>query len=283
MIGGALNAMITAQVNSNWHYVDFLKQVCFPDGKAEMLQFDYEEPLVNSEGKLEGIQKRTLRLPLVAAVTHPNMSLEVGKIDFEVEVTQVDAQQKSASSLQEVLRTQGLAKIKGRVSHKIAQTRKTDKRAKYSIHAEVKRDDPSESLMRVIDFLTDAATQPANSWLLRPRDLMDPVGFIIQLRDSQNRISQFLIEQFSSETKRLLDEHLGPRLPSKSLQQALIQELNRLIQGESLYDQQRFEHVPLREKTRSLLIKNPQGEARLSLNRWLLEDAYPHELATSSS
>ena len=48
----------------------------------------------------------------------------------------------------------------GKVSHKSEQTRKTDTRAKYSIHTALKRQGPPESLSRVIDFLTDAATKP---------------------------------------------------------------------------------------------------------------------------
>jgi len=50
--------------------------------------------------------------------------------------------------------------ISGRVSHKSEQTRSTDTRAKYSIHTQIKRQPPPEALMRVIDFLTDAATKP---------------------------------------------------------------------------------------------------------------------------
>ncbi|VWC14596.1 hypothetical protein BDO18943_05476 [Burkholderia dolosa] len=50
--------------------------------------------------------------------------------------------------------------LSGRVSHKSEQTRSTDTRAKYSIHTQVKRQSPPEALMRVIDFLTEAATKP---------------------------------------------------------------------------------------------------------------------------
>lgn len=50
--------------------------------------------------------------------------------------------------------------VKGQVSHKSTQTRKTDTRARYAFNTRVKRQDPPEALMRVIDFLTDAATKP---------------------------------------------------------------------------------------------------------------------------
>ncbi|MNM47834.1 hypothetical protein D3C81_588080 [compost metagenome] len=50
--------------------------------------------------------------------------------------------------------------VKGQVSHKSSQTRKTDTRARYAFNTKVRRQDPPEALMRVIDFLTDAATKP---------------------------------------------------------------------------------------------------------------------------
>ncbi len=56
-------------------------------------------------------------------------------------------------------------------------------------------------------------------------------------------------------------------------------ELNRIIRGASLYDQQRFERVKLNDETRKLIAQNPQGEALVRLNRALLEDAYPQEIA----
>lgn len=50
--------------------------------------------------------------------------------------------------------------VKGSVSHKSTQTRKTDTRARYAFNTTLKRQDPPEAMMRVIDFLTDAATKP---------------------------------------------------------------------------------------------------------------------------
>lgn len=51
--------------------------------------------------------------------------------------------------------------MKGSVSHKSEQTRSTDTRAKYSIHTSVKRQPMPEALSRVVDYLTNAATKPA--------------------------------------------------------------------------------------------------------------------------
>ena len=53
-----------------------------------------------------------------------------------------------------------IAKMTGKVSHKSEQTRSTDTRAKYSIHTQIKRQEPPEALQRVIDYLTNAKTKP---------------------------------------------------------------------------------------------------------------------------
>ncbi|MNE55218.1 hypothetical protein D3C80_1500430 [compost metagenome] len=50
--------------------------------------------------------------------------------------------------------------VKGSFSHKSTQTRKTDTRARYAFNTTLKRQDPPEAMMRVIDFLTEAATKP---------------------------------------------------------------------------------------------------------------------------
>jgi hypothetical protein len=128
------------------------------------IQFEYDETLVDDQGELMGTYRKTMRIPLVAAITHPNICIEEGSVDFELEVTQ------SMESKSETAAEGGFeAKIgwgpfsvsmHGKVSHKSEQTRKTDTRAKYSIHTAIKRQDPPEALLRVVDFLTDAATKP---------------------------------------------------------------------------------------------------------------------------
>lgn len=59
--------------------------------------------------------------------------------------------------------------VRGQVSHKSTQTRKTDTRARYAVSTRIRRQDPPEALMRVIDFLTDAATKPVTLPSTQPR------------------------------------------------------------------------------------------------------------------
>ncbi|WP_347253160.1 DUF2589 domain-containing protein [Leminorella grimontii] len=164
MIGGPLQAMIKAQIQATKSYTDFLLSVCIKDGKANAVQFDYDETVVDEQGVVQGVMTKTMRIPLLAAVTHPIICIEEGTIDFELEISQSESDSSSTEAEAGLEASVGWgpfkAKVTGRVSHKSEQTRKTDTRAKYSIHTQVKRQDPPEALMRVIDFLTESATKP---------------------------------------------------------------------------------------------------------------------------
>lgn len=167
MISGPLQAMINAQVQASKAYTDFLLSVCIQNNKAVAIQFDYDETLIDESGATKGIVTKTMRIPLIAAITHPIISIEEGTIDFELEVTQSESLSDDTGEDGNLVASLGWGpfkvKMAGRVSHKSAQTRATDTRAKYSIHTQVKRQPAPEALMRVIDFLTDAATRPSTS------------------------------------------------------------------------------------------------------------------------
>lgn len=62
---------------------------------------------------------------------------------------------------------------------------------------------------------------------------------------------------------------------------AVVQALNVVIGGEdiNIYDADRFKGIALRPETINLLKNNPRGPALATLNRLLLEDAYPRELS----
>jgi len=68
---------------------------------------------------------------------------------------------------------------------------------------------------------------------------------------------------------------------TKAVSELLIEDLNELISGTSLYDAERFAGVTLRAETTQLLSQYPQGNR--VLNRLLLEDAYPSGLPRIAS
>ncbi len=171
MIGGPLQAMISAQVQASKAYVDFLTSICIKDGKAVSVNFDFQETLVDDSGlpildeKGEhSIIDKHINVPLISMVSHPNISIEEGTIDFELEVSQMSEDKKSTDMEGSVEGSLGWGplslKVKGRVAQKSEQTRKTDTRAKYSIHTRVARQEPPEALQRVIEFLVNSSTKP---------------------------------------------------------------------------------------------------------------------------
>lgn len=165
MISGPLQAMIQAQVTASKSYADFLMGVCIQDGKAVSIQFDYDETLTDEAGVYKGTVSKKMQIPLLAAITHPNISIQEGSIEFELTISQQAETSSETAGSAEFGATLGWGpfsvSVKGQVSHKSAQTRKTDTRARYAFSTKVMRQDPPEALMRVIDFLTEAATKPS--------------------------------------------------------------------------------------------------------------------------
>lgn len=183
MIAGPIMAAMKAQVQASKSFMDFLMTVCIDKGKARMVQFDYDETIVDTEGNVTGVQRKTIRIPLMAAISLPNFAIEKTTIDFELTVSQSSEEHSSTEAKGGFTAKIGWGpfsvSMHGSVSHKSEQTRKTDTRAKYSIHVEAGKQDPPEALMRVMNFLTDAATKPsvlpANKELAKPETLTGDV------------------------------------------------------------------------------------------------------------
>ncbi len=116
----------------------------------------------------------------------------------------------------------------------------------------------------------------------------------------EDGVSQYLSAQLSDKTRNLLSTYLGSTdyrrgglrnflrnffSPNNGganleLQQALADDLNRIIQGGSnIYNAQIFAGAKLSDATTTLLAKNPQGQDLVRLNQKLLLDAYPKEIS----
>lgn len=164
MIAAPLQAMIDAQVTASKSYADFLMQVCIQEGKAVAIEFNYDETVVDEAGQSQGTVCRKMQIPLMAALSHPNICIEEGRVDFELTINQF-AEDKSATNVS----GSGNASlgwgpfklnVRASASHKSEQTRRTDTRARYAFNTTIRRQEPPEALQRVMDFLTDAATKP---------------------------------------------------------------------------------------------------------------------------
>lgn len=114
--------------------------------------------------------------------------------------------------------------------------------------------------------------------------IKDPGSLAVKLEDTRAPVSQWIASQLSEDGQWLLVGYDGVSDPSPKLQEALLSELNRLLQAGPLYDAQVFADIELSEQTQALIAENPKsGEALVRLNRSLLEDVYPHELASLSA
>jgi len=113
--------------------------------------------------------------------------------------------------------------------------------------------------------------------------MKDPGSLIVKLQDTRAPVSKFIASQLSEDMQWVLIGYNGTSTPSAQQQEVLLSDLNRLLQLDSLYDAQRFADIELSEQTQALLTQNPKsGEALVRLNRCLLADAYPYELASLS-
>ncbi|HGY9626561.1 DUF2589 domain-containing protein [Pseudomonas juntendi] len=164
MIAAPLQAMIDAQVTASQSYADFLMQVCIKDGKAVAIEFNYDETLVDEQGLHQGTVSRAMQIPLMAAITHPNICIEEGRVEFELTISQMAETRSNSEFNGEAEASLGWGpfklNVKASASHKSEQTRKSDTRARYAFNTTVRRQDPPEALQRVMDYLTDAATKP---------------------------------------------------------------------------------------------------------------------------
>ncbi|MBP5975003.1 hypothetical protein HW132_20245 [Brasilonema sp. CT11] len=118
---------------------------------------------------------------------------------------------------------------------------------------------------------------PEGNLLLLAEDIQDPVTLIARLKDNSS-LSQFLRSQFSPNTEKLLNNHNRVYSPQAALIKAVVGELNQLLLGESLYQEQSFASIRLAERTSWFAQQNPQGKELIRLNRLLMEAAFPYEI-----
>jgi hypothetical protein len=119
-----------------------------------------------------------------------------------------------------------------------------------------------------------------DSQLLRPNDLTDAAGLAVKLRDAADPLTLYLRGQFSAAAREQLRQYAGPAAPTEALRKVLADELNRQLKG-GLFEPGLFAHVALTAETRALMDRRPQGLELLRLNRLLLEEAFPAEVARS--
>ena len=123
--------------------------------------------------------------------------------------------------------------------------------------------------------------QPAGSWTLSSGDLVNLSSLADKLEQPSRLIDTWLVSQLSAATLSGLDEYMSSGADT-ALEADLLRDINRLLLGPSIYDTQRFNGIALRPKVQKLLTTALQGSDFASLNRLLLEDAYPAGIGQKS-
>jgi hypothetical protein len=112
--------------------------------------------------------------------------------------------------------------------------------------------------------------------LLTKDDLVDvkALGGKLSNPGDKDEVSKFL-------KGRMLPEALQDSTAAEKRRAAFVEDLNEVLKGPSIYDPQRFADVNLSPATKSLMSLDPKGYELIRLNRLLLDDAYPKEIANS--
>ena len=114
------------------------------------------------------------------------------------------------------------------------------------------------------------------------RELRDASSLATKLKEARDPLSEYLMSQLPPETQKTLKAYDGTSPLPEADQRRLVDELNGLLRGPSLYDEQRFVQVRLSDEAKRFIALNPKGDDLIRLNRVLLEEAYPAEIAKST-
>lgn len=117
--------------------------------------------------------------------------------------------------------------------------------------------------------------------MLEAENFRDVLGLTCKILSKEDPISEYLGKRLSPETHQLLEECIQTNRSTDECSNALAKELNTVLKEASFYDSKRFKHVKLRKQTKQLLTEHPANQMLVRLNRMLLEDVYPVEIAKS--
>jgi hypothetical protein len=130
----------------------------------------------------------------------------------------------------------------------------------------------------------DGWIQIENNATSLPADgIADPAAFAGKLVNGTDAVSIFLRSKLEALVKVDLAAYSPSNANAKVLMSTLAKDIGQVIAGPSIYDKARFMQVVLRPETEELLKQDVRGPQLARLNKMLLEDAYPEELAKSAS
>ncbi len=121
--------------------------------------------------------------------------------------------------------------------------------------------------------------QPSGSSTLCAADLVNLQSLADKLSQPGRPIDEWIAGQLTPDTVAALGDYIEGDTNRAPFESALLQDINRLLAGSSIYDSQRFSGITLRPRVQTLVTLSLQSGDIPGLNRLLLEDAYTVELA----
>lgn len=125
-----------------------------------------------------------------------------------------------------------------------------------------------DNLAALIEHIGD---KDASSYLLRPADVKDVKGLLGAMSNTDSEFVSYLKSRFSFEGKKLFDSEFIEEKASAFLLSELISEFNLILEGPSLFDQEKLSGQNLSDYTQQLL--REEENRPIQLNRRLLEDS----------
>ena len=122
-----------------------------------------------------------------------------------------------------------------------------------------------------------------NATVLSTGSIVDPAAFLLRLAHGQDPMSMFLRNQLDSPAKETLSTYAPPDANAAALLSATVKQINQVLAGPSIFTADRFHGLTLRPETQALLQQKPHGGRLARLNKMLLEDAFPAEIAKSAT
>jgi len=140
---------------------------------------------------------------------------------------------------------------------------------------QVKKLQPSFKLIfRGIYYRHEFARRDDGPLIFTADDITDLPSFVAKLKKKSNPASDFLRNHLSDNARQYLDAYTGYASKPEPLQTILVQELNTIIQKQTLYTEPQFSKITLRPETEQRRKRNEHRKKETRLNRMFLEDAY---------
>ncbi len=124
----------------------------------------------------------------------------------------------------------------------------------------------------------ERSRRTGTSWF-KPADFLNVQSFAAKLRlgEHQDSLSKFLNAKLTPQTQGLL----GGNASDDALRHALAEDFNAILQGGLIYDAERFKNIKLPVLIQQAAQESPIPNEAIRLNRRMIEEAYPTEIAKS--